>query len=159
MGLGFGHAIHRTSWLRRVLALLPRTAPGTHEEFIAPLWKQSVGSIIHYFAGDATGIIVAATITSMANRTGENPVRRLTEASSATPSTKSPNQTWIEGTGFWDASVLHEPTNCLTYRSVVWHRGPLSFQRLAVHIVRDEPDLELYKIAQSWEFGTFTFSS
>ena len=34
-------------------------APGTHEEFIAPLWKQSVGSTIHCIAGDATGIIVA----------------------------------------------------------------------------------------------------
>ena len=40
-------------------------APGSHEEFIAPLWKQSVGSTIHCMAGDATGIIVAATITSL----------------------------------------------------------------------------------------------
>lgn len=40
-------------------------APGTHEKFIAPLWKQSVGSAIHCIAGDATGIIVAATITSL----------------------------------------------------------------------------------------------
>ncbi|MGI8494604.1 MAG: DUF4396 domain-containing protein, partial [Pyrinomonadaceae bacterium] len=39
-------------------------APGTHEKFIAPLWKQSVGSTIHCMAGDATGIIVAAAITS-----------------------------------------------------------------------------------------------
>lgn len=40
-------------------------APGTHEEFIAPLWKQTVGSTIHCMAGDATGIIVAAAITSI----------------------------------------------------------------------------------------------
>lgn len=40
-------------------------APGTHEKFIAPLWKQSVGSTIHCMAGDATGIIVAAVITSL----------------------------------------------------------------------------------------------
>ncbi len=40
-------------------------APGTHEEFIAPLWKQTVGSTIHCIAGDATGIIVAATITNL----------------------------------------------------------------------------------------------
>jgi hypothetical protein len=40
-------------------------APGTHEKFIAPLWKQSVGSLIHCMAGDATGIIVAAAITSL----------------------------------------------------------------------------------------------
>ncbi len=40
-------------------------APGRHEEFIAPLWKQSVGSAIHCIAGDATGIIAAATITSL----------------------------------------------------------------------------------------------
>jgi plastocyanin len=40
-------------------------APGTHEEFIKPLWKQSVGSTIHCCAGDATGIIVAAAITAL----------------------------------------------------------------------------------------------
>jgi hypothetical protein len=38
-------------------------AAGTHETFVAPLWKQSVGSTIHCLAGDATGIIVAASIT------------------------------------------------------------------------------------------------
>jgi hypothetical protein len=32
----------------------------------------------------------------LADWTGENPVGWLTESSSATPSTKSPNQTWIE---------------------------------------------------------------
>jgi len=40
-------------------------APGSHEKFIAPLWKQSVGSSIHCMAGDATGIIVAAAVTSL----------------------------------------------------------------------------------------------
>ena len=40
-------------------------APGAHEKFIAPLWKQSVGSAIHCMAGDATGIIVAAGVTSL----------------------------------------------------------------------------------------------
>ena len=39
--------------------------PGTHEEFIKPLWKQGVGSTIHCLAGDATGIIVAAAITGI----------------------------------------------------------------------------------------------
>lgn len=39
--------------------------PGTHEEFIKPLWKQAIGSTIHCMAGDATGIIVAATITAI----------------------------------------------------------------------------------------------
>lgn len=38
-------------------------SPGSHERFIAPLWKQAVGSTIHCLAGDATGIIVAASIT------------------------------------------------------------------------------------------------
>jgi hypothetical protein len=38
-------------------------APGTHEEFVNPLWKQSVGSTIHCVAGDATGIIAAAAVT------------------------------------------------------------------------------------------------
>ncbi len=40
-------------------------APFTHEKFIAPLWKQSVGSTIHCMAGDATGIIVAAAINTI----------------------------------------------------------------------------------------------
>src|SRR5215204_7717805 len=39
-------------------------APGTHEEFIKPLWKQGVGSTVHCIAGDATGIIAAAAITA-----------------------------------------------------------------------------------------------
>ena len=38
--------------------------PGEHEEFIKPLWKQGVGSTVHCVAGDATGIITAAVITS-----------------------------------------------------------------------------------------------
>lgn len=37
---------------------------GTHERFIAPMWKQSVGSTIHCLAGDATGVIVAAGVTT-----------------------------------------------------------------------------------------------
>jgi hypothetical protein len=39
-------------------------APGTHEEFVKPLWKQSVGSTMHCVAGDATGIILAAAVTT-----------------------------------------------------------------------------------------------
>ena len=39
-------------------------SPRTHEQFITPLWKQSIGSTIHCMAGDATGIIVAAVITA-----------------------------------------------------------------------------------------------
>lgn len=39
-------------------------SPGTHEQFITPLWKQALGSTIHCLAGDATGIIVAAAITT-----------------------------------------------------------------------------------------------
>jgi hypothetical protein len=38
--------------------------PGEHERFIRPLWKQGVGSTVHCVAGDATGIITAAVITS-----------------------------------------------------------------------------------------------
>ncbi len=36
--------------------------PGTHATFVAPLWKQAVGSTIHCVAGDATGIIVGALV-------------------------------------------------------------------------------------------------
>ncbi len=39
--------------------------PGTHEEFVAPLWKQGIGSTIHCVAGDATGIILAAAVTAI----------------------------------------------------------------------------------------------
>ncbi|MBN0046386.1 DUF4396 domain-containing protein [Streptomyces actuosus] len=38
--------------------------PGAHERFVAPLWKQSLGSTIHCVAGDATGIMVAAVVVS-----------------------------------------------------------------------------------------------
>ncbi len=38
--------------------------PGTHEQFIRPLWKQAVGSTMHCLAGDATGIMIAAAITT-----------------------------------------------------------------------------------------------
>lgn len=37
--------------------------PGLHEDFVRPLWRQGMGSVIHCAAGDATGIIVAATVT------------------------------------------------------------------------------------------------
>jgi hypothetical protein len=37
--------------------------PGLHEEFVRPLWKQGLGSVVHCAAGDATGIIVAAVVT------------------------------------------------------------------------------------------------
>ncbi len=37
--------------------------PGTHDDFIAAHWKQSVGSMMHCVAGDATGIILAAIVT------------------------------------------------------------------------------------------------
>ena len=35
-----------------------------HEDFVRPLWKQALGSSIHCMAGDATGVIVAAAITT-----------------------------------------------------------------------------------------------
>jgi len=40
-------------------------APGTHERFVMPLWKQGVGSTVHCVAGDATGIILAAAVTAL----------------------------------------------------------------------------------------------
>lgn len=40
-------------------------APGTHEKFVKPLWKQGTGSTIHCIAGDATGIILAAAVTAL----------------------------------------------------------------------------------------------
>ncbi|MCI0600021.1 MAG: DUF4396 domain-containing protein [Beijerinckiaceae bacterium] len=37
--------------------------PGTHDAFTAAHWKQSVGSLAHCLAGDATGIILGAMLT------------------------------------------------------------------------------------------------
>jgi manganese oxidase len=39
--------------------------PGSHEDFVKPLWKQGVGSTVHCVAGDATGIIVAAVAVAL----------------------------------------------------------------------------------------------
>ena len=39
--------------------------PNTHEQFIQPLWKQGIGSTVHCIAGDATGIVLAATVTAL----------------------------------------------------------------------------------------------
>ncbi len=39
-----------------------QTLPGMHDAFIAPLWKQATGSLLHCVAGDATGIILSAAI-------------------------------------------------------------------------------------------------
>lgn len=38
--------------------------PGSHNEFIAPMWKQAVGSVMHCVAGDALGIVTAAMLTT-----------------------------------------------------------------------------------------------
>ncbi|MCP4316481.1 MAG: DUF4396 domain-containing protein [Hyphomicrobiales bacterium] len=39
-----------------------QSLPGTHDAYIAAHWKQSVGSLSHCLAGDATGIVLAASI-------------------------------------------------------------------------------------------------
>jgi hypothetical protein len=39
--------------------------PSEHEEYIRPLWRQGIGSTVHCVAGDATGIIIAATATAL----------------------------------------------------------------------------------------------
>lgn len=38
--------------------------PGTHDAFVAPMWKQATGSVIHCVAGDALGIVAAAGVTT-----------------------------------------------------------------------------------------------
>jgi hypothetical protein len=45
------------------MASCRRPGGASHEDFVAPRWKQAVGSTIHCMAGDATGIIAAAAIT------------------------------------------------------------------------------------------------
>jgi uncharacterized membrane protein YhdT len=39
--------------------------PGEHARFTQPMWKQAFGSTLHCVAGDATGVILAATITGL----------------------------------------------------------------------------------------------
>ncbi len=40
-------------------------AASEHEQFVAPMWKQALGSSVHCVAGDAVGIVVVAAITAM----------------------------------------------------------------------------------------------
>src|SRR5262245_54470847 len=42
--------------------------PGTHAEFVKPLWKQAVGSNVHCLAGDVAGIIIAAIVVSFVTK-------------------------------------------------------------------------------------------
>ena len=68
-----------TSWVQRIAWILVtaytgpvgaffyllscrRPLPGTHDAFTAATWKQSLNSEMHCLAGDATGIVVAASI-------------------------------------------------------------------------------------------------
>jgi hypothetical protein len=64
VGLGPHHPLHGTDRPAAVRADRQGAGPGTHEEFVKPLWKQGVGSTVHCIAGDATGIITAAVITA-----------------------------------------------------------------------------------------------
>lgn len=41
-----------------------------HDAFIKPLWRQAMGSLVHCLAGDATGVIVAATFASLLGLVG-----------------------------------------------------------------------------------------
>ena len=51
--------------------------PGTHDQFIAAHWKQSIGSLMHCVAGDATGIILAAALTYRALTHGYRHAHRV----------------------------------------------------------------------------------
>jgi|TARA_B100001964_G_scaffold28499_1_gene28902 hypothetical protein len=39
--------------------------PGTHEQYVAPIWKQVLGSTMHCASGDGLGIITGAAIASI----------------------------------------------------------------------------------------------
>jgi hypothetical protein len=39
--------------------------PGTHEACVKPMWKPARGATLHCGAGDATGVIIAATVTGL----------------------------------------------------------------------------------------------
>lgn len=40
---------------------------GTHEQFVAPQWKQALGSAVHCVSGDALGIVLMAFVTALLN--------------------------------------------------------------------------------------------
>ena len=54
--------VHRAAGSGGPFVVVSRALPQAHAAYIAPLWKQAVGSTIHSVAGDATGIIVGALI-------------------------------------------------------------------------------------------------
>jgi hypothetical protein len=44
--------------------------PGTHEEYTAARWRQTLGSTMHCVAGDGVGILVGAVLSSLLGLTG-----------------------------------------------------------------------------------------
>jgi hypothetical protein len=66
----------KAAWLLTTLYLGPVGAafyiladkeprPGEHERYVAPMWKQALGSTLHCVSGDAAGVIIAATVTGL----------------------------------------------------------------------------------------------
>jgi hypothetical protein len=55
-----GHGLHRTGG--RLLLPARRPFPGGHDRYTLATWKQGLNSEMHCLAGDATGIIIAASI-------------------------------------------------------------------------------------------------
>jgi hypothetical protein len=44
--------------------------PGTHEQYVAARWRQTLGSTMHCVAGDGVGILVGAVLSSLLGLTG-----------------------------------------------------------------------------------------
>ena len=44
--------------------------PGTHARYVAPLWRQTLGSTMHCVAGDGVGIVVGAVLARALGLTG-----------------------------------------------------------------------------------------
>jgi len=49
----------------------PHPGRAAHDEYIRPIWRQAAGSAVHCVAGDATGVIVAATFVALLRGSGE----------------------------------------------------------------------------------------
>ena len=82
-----------------------------HEDFVRPLWKQAFGSAIHCMAGDATGVIAAAAITTALGKgkpvvTGNKEL--LANVSIKVEPTDSPEQMKVFGRGELQLSILIE---------------------------------------------------
>ena len=62
-----------------------RPFPGGHDEFTRPVWKQGINSEVHCLAGDATGILVAASVAAAPSARSGKVTKRHARRASRSP--------------------------------------------------------------------------